>query len=95
MKKPIVKESPDARMARVLDEKNRRDMERRKATLGLYALKTKESNYGLPYCAVNDHFALLASKQILPLADVYKIGSVCLLDGRIVAERKPVLVLDK
>lgn len=83
---------------KVVAEKIRRTLElreRRKAmTLGLYSLKCKDGRFGLPFCAVSDHFALLAQKQLLPLSDCYYIGSVCLYDGAIVPH-KPTIVLDK
>lgn len=67
-----------------------------KTTLGLYSLKTKDGElFGIPFCAVSDHYALLAQKQVSPLTVCYRIGSVCLFDGKVIAADKPTLVLDK
>lgn len=64
-----------------------------KTTLGLYSLKVKDGYFGVPFCAVNDHFALLAQKQLLPLADCYKVGEICLYNG-VVKSCRPFVVLD-
>ena len=66
----------------------------RRSTLGLYSLKTKESAFGVPFCALNDQLALTAAKQLLPLANLYKVGSFCLYDGKCSSLSRPVLILD-
>ncbi len=66
----------------------------KRSTLGLYSLKTKESSFGVPFCALSDALALTAGKQLLPVANVYKVGSFCLYDGKCSALSRPVLVLD-
>lgn len=83
------------RLADVLARAEARRIARRRATVGLYSLRMADGvNFGLPYCAVNDHFALLAQKELLPLSNCYKVGEMCLLDGRIKSV-KPYVVLDK
>ena len=64
-------------------------------TLGLYSLRTKDSSFGVPFCAASDSMALEVSKQILPLANVYRVGSFCLLDGKCLALSRPLILLDK
>lgn len=66
----------------------------KRSTLGLYSLKTQESSFGVPFCALSDQLALVAAKQLLPLANLYRVGSFCLYDGKISALNRPVLVLD-
>lgn len=63
-------------------------------TLGLYSLKTKESPFGIPFAALTDALALAAAKQLLPLSDLYKVGTFCLYDGKCSALARPVLILD-
>ena len=65
----------------------------KRSTLGLYSLKTDASSFGVPFCAVSDHYALLAQKQILPCSNLYCVGSFCLYDGKTVSCR-PRLILD-
>lgn len=67
---------------------------RRRSTIGIYSLKAKDGGFGIPFCAANDNFALLAQKQILPLSDCYKVGEFCLFDGRC-RSLLPSVILDK
>lgn len=64
----------------------------KRSTLGLYALKTKDSPYGIPFVALTDDLALTAAMHLLPLADVYKVGSFCRKDGKCSACSRPRLV---
>ncbi len=66
----------------------------KRSTLGLYSLKTKDSPFGIPFAALTDALALAAAKQLLPLSDVYKVGTFCLYDGKCSACSRPVLILD-
>lgn len=66
----------------------------KRSTLGLYSLKTKESSFGVPFCAISDQLALVAAKQLLPSANLYRVGLFCLYDGKTTALSRPVLVLD-
>ena len=66
----------------------------KRTTLGLYSLKVGDSLYGVPFCALNDQMALKAQKEILPLANVYKVGTYCQFDGMVVRVSPPALVLD-
>lgn len=66
----------------------------KRSTLGLYSLKTKESSFGVPFCALSDALALSAGKQLLPISNVYKVGSFCLYNGKCSSLSRPVLVLD-
>ena len=68
---------------------------RRKCTFGIYALKTKDSIFGLPFVGINDDMALAANKEILPLANLYRIGDYCRLDAKITVYKNPKIVLDK
>lgn len=66
----------------------------KRLTLGLYTLKVGDSPYGVPYTALSDSLALLAAKQLLPQANLYKVGTICLHNGKCTGLSKPVLVLD-
>ena len=66
----------------------------KRSTLGLYSLKTKGSSFGVPFVSLSDSLALTAGKQLLPVANVYKVGSFCLYDGKCSALSRPVLVLN-
>lgn len=87
-------ESPDKAVARKIRTAIEQKELIKRSTLGLYSLKTKDSSFGLPFCAASDHFALLANKQLLPLSDCYKVGTFCLYDGKVSTLSRPVLVLD-
>lgn len=87
--------SPDKLLAAKISARVKENEARVRSTIGIYSLKTKESSFGLPFCAVSDHFALLAQKQLLPISDCYKVATICLLDGKVVSCSRPVLVLDK
>lgn len=86
-------ESPTKAIVEKLHLVEEKRLLRQKTTIGLYSLKCKDGYFGLPYCAVNDHFALLAQKQLLPVSDCYKVGTMCLFDGS-VKSCKPVIILD-
>lgn len=68
---------------------------RRKCTFGIYALKTKDSIFGLPFVGVNDDMALAANKEILPLANLYRLGDYCRIDAKITVYKTPKIILDK
>ncbi len=68
---------------------------RRKCTFGIYALKTKDSLFGLPFVGINDETALVANKELLPLANLYRLGDYCRFDAKIVVYKNPKIVLDK
>lgn len=87
-------ESPDKALAakiRLVAEK--KEMIKR-TTLGLYSLKVGDSLYGIPFCALTDDMALKAQKEILPSANVYKVGTFCQYDGLVVRLARPAIVLD-
>ena len=79
--------------AKIRAENSEREIIKR-STLGLYSLKVKDSMYGIPFAAFTDALALTAAKQLLPLADVYKVGSFCQYDGKCSTYSRPVLILD-
>lgn len=86
--------SPDKVLVDKLRKAEREKEMVKRSTVGLYSLKTNDSSFGLPFCSVGDHFALLAAKRMLPLANVYKVGLFCLYDGTLTKFAKPVIILD-
>lgn len=87
--------SPVKRVMSFLRAAEERREIRRKCTFGIYVLKTKDSFYGLPFVGINDAMALAANKEILPLANLYRIGDYCRLDAKITVYKTPKIILDK
>lgn len=90
-------ESPDKVLASRLRTSATRNELRKRTTIGIYSLKdtsSSDSLFGVPFFAASDNLALLAQKQLLPLANCYHVGTFCLLDGK-VSSCVPRIVLDK
>lgn len=87
-------ESPDMALASKIRLATEKKEMIKRTTIGLYSLKVGDSLYGIPFCSLNDCMALKAQKEILPQANVYKVGTFCQYDGLVVRFAHPVRVLD-
>lgn len=94
-------ESPDKLLAAKLRSNVAKSEFIKRTTIGMYTLEKPNSlktdvlgvRFGVPFFALNDALALKAQKELLPSANLYRVGSFCLYDGKVVSQR-PSLVLD-
>lgn len=94
-------ESPDKALARKIHSAVEKREIIKRTTVGMYTLGVPNGfkdaplgvKYGIPFFALTDVLALKAQKELLPNANLYRVGSFCLYDGK-TSSCSPVLVLD-
>lgn len=68
---------------------------RAKTTINLYSLRVADHLFGVPFPAFSDDLAIKACTEICPTANLYCLGSLNALEGRIIPLRSPRLILSK
>ena len=87
-------ESPDKALAKRIRLATEKKEMIKRTTIGLYSLKVGDSLYGLPFCSLNDEMALKAQKEILPHANLFKVGTFCQYDGLVTRLACPAFIRD-